>query len=506
MAGLRQAFSTLFFANPIVVKELRSRMRGPRAFITLTAVLVLLGVIMYAMLQIILATSRYNNVLSPQVGQYLFAALVFLELGVIAVITPAVTAGAISGEREHQTYEMLVATPLHPAAIVSGKLISALTYVLLLLFAGIPLASVVFIFGGVSLREMVKAMAVLLVIAATYGILGIFLSALFKRTGRATIASFLIVGGLMIGPLFLTLLVAAIRNGQPPRWILAFSPISALSAAIAPSMQQMGGNELFYILGGIFNLGMNQVSINSIPRPMYHYTLPLYGLAALVLFLLTIRLVRPARTWRMRRRETLLSVGTVVLAVGLIAAGFLLTANRYEWAVQPPAANIFGQTTVFTEPARPAPVGGVVGATEKVVTTGSGGEDLPVDEQAQILAAITRQVTTVDVDSRGWSSVYLVNGGRFAKEVLSGVANSLSTLPVALIWVEDMAEIPLDSTVGDVAGGKGVYITYGNIYLLEDQDPLAVDAEVTLHFSNTETVPEIYRLENIDGVWQIASP
>jgi ABC-2 type transport system permease protein len=109
---LRSLPKNLLKINPIIVKEMRSRMRGPRAFITLTAMLLFMGGVMYAMLQIILAQSRYMNVLSPQVGQSMFAALAFLMLFMISAVTPAVTAGAISGEKEKQTYEMLMATPL----------------------------------------------------------------------------------------------------------------------------------------------------------------------------------------------------------------------------------------------------------------------------------------------------------------------------------------------------------------------------------------------------------
>ena len=50
----------------------------------------------------------YQLPLSPQVGQMLFAGLVFIELMIISAITPSVTAMAISGEKEKQTYEMLL--------------------------------------------------------------------------------------------------------------------------------------------------------------------------------------------------------------------------------------------------------------------------------------------------------------------------------------------------------------------------------------------------------------
>ncbi len=125
----------LWQINPIIVKEIRSRMRGPRAFLTLTLILLAMGGIMYAILQIILATSSYSTVLSPQIGQVLFATLAYLLLFMICAVTPSVTAGAISGEKEKLTYEMLMATPMSPTSILWGKLVSALSYVLLLLFA-----------------------------------------------------------------------------------------------------------------------------------------------------------------------------------------------------------------------------------------------------------------------------------------------------------------------------------------------------------------------------------
>src|SRR5690242_14330269 len=105
MTAIRSFLTRLFKVNPIIVKEIRSRMRGGRAFITLTLILIAMGGLMFGMLQLILANSRYQTVLSPQIGQSLFAVLAFMELAMICAVTPAVTAGAISGEKEKQTYE-----------------------------------------------------------------------------------------------------------------------------------------------------------------------------------------------------------------------------------------------------------------------------------------------------------------------------------------------------------------------------------------------------------------
>ena len=118
--------------NPIMIKELRSRMRGGRAFLTLTVVLVLMAAFSYVLYQLVLSTMQYSGMpLSPQIGQSLLGGLGLLLLMAIAAVAPAVTAGAISGEQEKLTYEMLLATPMRPASILWGKLVSALSYLFL---------------------------------------------------------------------------------------------------------------------------------------------------------------------------------------------------------------------------------------------------------------------------------------------------------------------------------------------------------------------------------------
>ncbi|MBK8024641.1 MAG: hypothetical protein IPK19_25260 [Chloroflexi bacterium] len=62
----------------------------------------------------------------------LFFGIVGIELILILFIAPAFTAGAITGERERQTYDLLQTTLLSKATFVIGKLESALGYIVLL--------------------------------------------------------------------------------------------------------------------------------------------------------------------------------------------------------------------------------------------------------------------------------------------------------------------------------------------------------------------------------------
>ena len=321
-----------FDPNPIIIKELRSRMRGSRAFATLTAILVVLGLFSYALYNLVLSATRYSSMpLSPQIGQVMFFGLAMVELLLISAVAPAITSTAISGEQEKLTYEMLLATPLHPLQILWGKLFSSLSYVLILLFAAIPMASLVFVFGGVTLRDMLKSL----------GGAGDGSGALWRDRfvhlcfvwplGSLVAVSYAVTLLILFGPLLAGLFSSVATQGEPPRWMLVFSPISALGSAMSPSVNLANLSNLFWMLGNTFWMfGGAPISMTTIPRPLYHYSLPIFGLIILLLYLLATRLILPTRRWRIQWSEALVGLVLVLGYIGVVSIGFFTTANRYE--------------------------------------------------------------------------------------------------------------------------------------------------------------------------------
>lgn len=321
--------------NPIAVKELRSRMRGICAFATLTVVLLLLAGVSYVLYRVVLAATQHSGMSpGPEVGQTLFVGLAVVELLIVSLVTPALTCGAISGEHERLTYETLLATPLRPASIVWGKLVSALGYVFLLILAAVPMASLVSIYGGVAPVEMLKALVILVATATTLGLSGVFASAWLRNTVRATVISYLVIFGLLVGPLLLYFRSGALVNSYLPRWLLVPSPISALFSALSiasPYGKQVTFlSELGLRLSGSLGARPIGASLPYIPRPIYHYTLAFYGVLSLILYLLATRLVRPSRRWHIRWRELLGALILVATLGAAVAVPFALTAGHYE--------------------------------------------------------------------------------------------------------------------------------------------------------------------------------
>jgi len=177
--------------NPVALKELRGRMRGARAFVVLTIYITLMSVFAIALYAIYTASSTVAvTATGGVVGKLIFAGVVAVELFLVCFVAPAFTAGAISGEREHQTYDLLKTTLLPARRIVWGKLLSALAYVVLLLVVAIPLQSLAFLMGGVTFEEVLLSLWMLVVTAVGYGTVGIFASALTRRTLNASVLTY----------------------------------------------------------------------------------------------------------------------------------------------------------------------------------------------------------------------------------------------------------------------------------------------------------------------------
>jgi hypothetical protein len=94
-------------------------------------------------------------------------------------------------------------TPISSFAIVLGKLFSALAWVFVLILSSIPITALVFVFGGVAWDDVIRGYAVLFATVIGLGSVGIFFSALTRRTGASTGLTFVTTLALVIGTFFI---------------------------------------------------------------------------------------------------------------------------------------------------------------------------------------------------------------------------------------------------------------------------------------------------------------
>lgn len=238
----------MFRTNPVMMKELRGRMRGARAFLILSIYLGLMSAFALLIYLILRTASGGATSAAGTIGRALFTGVVGVELLLILFIAPSFTAGAITGERERQTYDLLQTTLLSSPSFVVGKLESALGYIVLLLLAGVPLQSLAFLFGGVSEGELVLAFVLLLVLAIALGTIGIYYSSALSRTLAASVRAYTLIGGLLfIAPLLLNVVVRPLTlalTGAAPAFEAALVYINLLLTAINPLTAALSTQQL----------------------------------------------------------------------------------------------------------------------------------------------------------------------------------------------------------------------------------------------------------------------
>jgi len=291
-------------SNPLLIKELRARMRGARAFVVLTVYLLLLTCFTSIVYYAYSATAREpgGGPDMAYLGKVIFTSVVLVEIFMVTFITPAFTAGAISGERERKTYELLRTTLLPARKLVSGKLASALTYMLLLILAAVPMESLAFVLGGVVVEELALALVILLVTAFVFAVIGLFFSSIARTTLVSTVLAYTTALLTTVGlPVLLAISFALFDSfsygsvSSIPPWILEtvllyvayfVAGLSPITAAVFTEIALEQENAILY-----FWYDVDSTHRVPIPSAWVVYTV-VYLALALVLLLVTVLLVR----------------------------------------------------------------------------------------------------------------------------------------------------------------------------------------------------------------------
>ena len=289
--------------NPVVLKELRSRMRGNRAFIILTVYVGLISALVAIVYISFVSTNDFG--FSPDtrqiMGKTIFGLVVLAQLGMISFVAPGLTAGAISSERERQTFDLLRTTLLPGRSLVRGKLLSALVYLLLLLFAALPLQSIAFLFGGVELAELLISTLMLVVTTIAFCCAGLFFSSIVKRTLPSTVLAYAFSNLLLFGLPFMvltlmTLLIPiieqAVFSGSNEIAELFFLVIAWLLVSVNPFLTAIVSEVLLIDQGDLF-FSMQSVGPFSnfpVPSPWIIYCI-IFLVISFILYQISVSMV-----------------------------------------------------------------------------------------------------------------------------------------------------------------------------------------------------------------------
>lgn len=183
--------------NPIVKKDMQVAARSMRMSWGLFAYEGVLMLAFMLALTIIQAESKSyysNNIYSYLI--YLFPILAGVQAGIVALIVPILTASSISGEKERQTFDIMLTTCMSPFSIVFGKVTSAVIRILFYVAGSTPIMALAFVVGGLSWLDLFTFVLTIILLSVFSGSIGILCSAICRRAITAVILSFVFYFGI----------------------------------------------------------------------------------------------------------------------------------------------------------------------------------------------------------------------------------------------------------------------------------------------------------------------
>lgn len=252
------------FANPVLFKELKAKMREHKFAVVISLYLaIIIGVAAF-----VISTSKGDllvSALSADKPSRIYSYLSAIQFVLILFIAPALTTGSISGEKERQTLDILLSTRLSAISIILGKLFSSLGQIILLLVASLPIFLVVFLFGGITVGNVLMLFLYYIITSMALCAVGIFFSVYLKRSSLSNIAAFgltifLCIGTILAADMYISYYASNIggkTNGGLN--ILYSNPLTGFGSLIS---EQLGIPDKFSIPNIPFSLIPSSLSLS----------------------------------------------------------------------------------------------------------------------------------------------------------------------------------------------------------------------------------------------------
>lgn len=176
--------------NPIVKKDVKVQSRSMKICFGVLAYELILALVFFFAMFIIQENNTYysDNIYSELVG--LYPVLAITQFVILGVIVPVRTASSISGERERQTFDIMMTTGMTPFSVVVGKVMTAIVQSMLFIAASLPIMALSFVVGGMSWSYLFWFFAIALLISVFSASIGILCSSLCKKSVSAVIMSY----------------------------------------------------------------------------------------------------------------------------------------------------------------------------------------------------------------------------------------------------------------------------------------------------------------------------
>jgi ABC-type transport system involved in multi-copper enzyme maturation permease subunit len=208
-------------------------------------------------------------------GALLFQILAPLQLALAVFFSATLAASAVAQEKDRRTLVLLLLTHLSNTELVLGKLMAALLGVLVMLAAAVPLLVFAAVFGGVSLGQIGRVLAVTVASVVVCGSLGSTVALWRDKTFQSLATTLLVlVLWLALGEVVAAELLGRELAGiSASHWAIALSPWRAVIEATRPYTASGSGlgllgapTNLFLLAAATIAVLLNGVAVAMVRR------------------------------------------------------------------------------------------------------------------------------------------------------------------------------------------------------------------------------------------------
>jgi len=183
------SLKTFFIDNPVLIREIRSRMRGTRMLIFISVYILIVCTVtflytLFTLNQLSLSPTNPNQL--SNIGGTIYKIILSVSTFIVVVFAPMSLSGVVAGEKEKQTFDFIRVTTISSWRYILGYILANTLFITLLIFCTLPVVSLSFVFGGVSPDEVIYSYVLLVCLSFLLSSLAIMISTLRKnvRTER----------------------------------------------------------------------------------------------------------------------------------------------------------------------------------------------------------------------------------------------------------------------------------------------------------------------------------
>ena len=240
--------------NPILRNEMKTDSRRFRFYLLLMLYVALIGLPVLIFYYVV--SKAYCIDATGFSDMYVFLAC--MQAVILMFIVPALTANAITSEREKQTLDILLTTQMTPRSIIWGKLLAAISKVILLIICVMPIYAVVLFLGGIRLSHIIGINLYLMAVTVCIGALCIWISTVVKTSKFANVAAYFMELGFIVGvPVVVWICFFLNVNRYDDKAIEEMMKVIMHIICVSPAVgyghliggQLVGGNIMNYMFG-----------------------------------------------------------------------------------------------------------------------------------------------------------------------------------------------------------------------------------------------------------------